>query len=86
MSVSEIHVVDEVAEDGKTVVPVATHVHDGKEYQEMVLGLVTGPYNQVYPSYTGDDLTSVVYKQDGVTLCTITIGYTSGKITSVERS
>lgn len=86
MSESRIHVVDEVADGGNVVVPVATQTHGGKDYQEMVFGIVNAPHNEILPSYSGDLLTSVVYKLDGVTVCTVTIGYSGDKITSVVRS
>jgi hypothetical protein len=67
-------------------IPVATTVKNGNVYQEIVAGLVNQPYNEIVLSYTGTDLTGVVYKLSGVTVVTLTLGYTSGNLTSVVRS
>lgn len=67
-------------------IPVATVVRSGSVYQEIVQGLVNQPYNEIALSYTGTDLTGVVYKLSGVTVCTLTLGYTGGNLTSVVRS
>lgn len=67
-------------------IPVATVVRSGNVYQEIVQGLVNQPYDQITLSYTGTDLTGVVYRLAGVTVATLTLGYTSGNLTSVLRS
>lgn len=67
-------------------IPVATTVKNGSVYQEIVAGLVNQPYNEIALSYTGTDLTGVVYKLNSVTVLTLTLGYTSGNLTSVVRS
>lgn len=67
-------------------IPVATVVRSGNVYQEIVSGLVNQPYDQITLSYTGTDLTGVVYRLAGVTVATLTLGYTSGNLTSVLRS
>jgi len=67
-------------------IPVATVVRSGNVYQEVVQGLVNQPYDQITLSYTGTDLTGVVYRLSGVTVATLTLGYTSGNLTSVVRS
>jgi hypothetical protein len=67
-------------------IPVATTVKNGSVYQEIVQGLVNQPYNEIVLSYTGTDITGVVYKLSGVTVATLTLGYTSGNLTSVVRS
>ncbi len=43
-------------------------------------------HNRRELNYTGNNLTSVVYKADGVTVATLTLGYTDNVLTSVERS
>lgn len=48
--------------------------------------LVPEEYNTLELSYTGDDLTQVVYKNDTTVIATLTLGYTGGKLTSVVRS
>lgn len=67
-------------------IPVATVTRNGNVYQEMVQGLVNQPYDEIALSYTGTDLTGVLYKLGGVTVATLTLGYASGKLTSVVRS
>jgi voltage-gated potassium channel Kch len=67
-------------------IPVATVVRNSNVYQEIVQGLVNQPYDQITLSYTGTDLTGVVYRLSGVTVATLTLGYTSGNLTSVVRS
>lgn len=48
--------------------------------------LVPDQYDEVSLSYTGDDLTSVVYSLDSSPVATLTLSYTSGKLTGVVRS
>jgi hypothetical protein len=67
-------------------IPVATTTRNGEVYQEVVQGLVNQPYDEIALSYTGTDLTGVVYRLGGVTVATLTLGYTSGNLTSVVRS
>jgi hypothetical protein len=67
-------------------IPVATVVRSGNVYQEVVQGLVNQPHDQITLSYTGTDLTGVVYRLGGVIVATLTLGYTSGNLTSVVRS
>lgn len=67
-------------------IPVATVVRSGNVYQEIVQGLVNQPHDEVVLSYTGADLTGVVYRLGGVTVATLTLSYTGGNLTSVVRS
>ena len=67
-------------------IPVATVVRSGNVYQEVVSGLVNQPHDEVILSYTGTDLTGVVYKLAGVTVATLTLAYTGGNLTSVTRA
>ena len=67
-------------------IPVATVVRSGNVYQEIVSGLVNQPYDEIALSYTGTDLTGVVYRLAGVTVATLTLGYTGTNLTSVVRS
>ena len=53
---------------------------------ENLAQLVPEQYDEIALSYTGDDLTGVVYKAATITVATLTLGYTSGKLTSVVRS
>jgi hypothetical protein len=67
-------------------IAVATVTRGGEVYQEIVTGLVNQPYDEIYLSYTGTDLTGVVYRLSGVIVATLTLGYTSGNLTSVVRT
>lgn len=46
----------------------------------------TTTYDEIVLGYTGDDLTTVVFKESGETLFTLTLTWTDGKLTKVERS
>jgi hypothetical protein len=67
-------------------IPVATVVRSGNVYQEVVQGLVNQPHDEIVLSYTGTNLTGVVYKLATVTVATLTLGYTGDNLTSVVRS
>jgi hypothetical protein len=67
-------------------IPVATIVRSGNVYQEVVQGLVNQPHDEIVLSYTGTNLTGVVYKLATVTVATLTLGYTGDNLTSVVRS
>lgn len=56
------------------------------EFQLIGNGLVPEAYDELVLSYTGADLTGVVYKLSGATIATLTLSYTSGNLTSVTRS
>lgn len=46
-------------------------------------------WDYVSLSYTGDNLTSVIYKKggaSGTTVCTLTLAYSGSNITSVTRT
>lgn len=52
-------------------------------------GMVTENYDYIEMSYTGDDLTSVVFKRggaSGVVVATLTLTYSGGKLVSVEKT
>lgn len=66
--------------------PVAVTFRNGRNFQEMVSGLVPEPYDEITLSYTGSDLTGVVYKSASVTVATLTLAYDTGKLVSVARS
>lgn len=60
---------------------------DQYAHRTIVLGnLVSEDYDSFDLSYTGDNLTSVVYKLDGDTVATLTLSYTGDKLTNVVRS
>lgn len=48
--------------------------------------LVPVDHDEVALGYTGQNLTSVVYKKLGATVATLTLGYTGSQLTSVVRS
>lgn len=49
-------------------------------------GFSIPPFDEIVLSYTGDDLTGVVYKLATVTVATLTLTYTSGKLTGIVKS
>ena len=67
-------------------ISVATVTQAGAVYQEMVQGIANQPHDEVALSYTGSNLTGVTYKLAGVTVATLTLGYTGTQLTSVVRS
>jgi hypothetical protein len=67
-------------------IPVATVVRSGNVYQEIVSGIVNQPHDEIALSYTGTNLTGVVYKLAGVTVSTLTLGYSGTNLISVVRS
>jgi len=48
--------------------------------------LVPTEYDYISLGYTGTDLTTVTYQNNGVTVATLTLAYSGIKITSVTRS
>lgn len=67
-------------------IPVATVTQGGEIYQEIVSGIANQPHDEIALSYTGTNLTGVVYKLGGATVATLTLGYTGSQLTSVVRS
>lgn len=51
-----------------------------------VAGLVPAEFDQINLGYTGDELTQVVYRQDGTIVATLTLTYTNGRLTGVQRT
>ena len=51
-----------------------------------ITGLSIPEHNEIALSYTGNDLTGVVYKLNTVTVAALTLAYTDGKLTSVVKS
>ena len=54
-----------------------------------LVGFEIPPYDYISCSYTGDNLTGVVYKtggSGGTTVATLTIAYSGTKITSVTKT
>lgn len=48
--------------------------------------LVPNQYDEVDLGYTADELTSVIYSNNGVTVATLALTYTAGNLTHIERS
>lgn len=48
--------------------------------------LMPKKYDDIALSYTGTDLTGVVYKSLGVTVATLTLTYSSGNLTHIVRT
>lgn len=65
---------------------VAKRTIGGKDFQLMGNGLVPEAYDELVLSYTGVNLTGVVYKLATVTVATLTLGYTGTDLTSVVRT
>ena len=43
-------------------------------------------YDQILLTYSGDDISTVVYKLAGVTVATLALSYVSGNLTNVLKS
>ncbi len=52
----------------------------------VVSSLIPNIYDTIQLSYTGDDVTEVIYKQGGITVATLNLTYLSGKLVQVDRS
>lgn len=48
-------------------------------------GLVTEKYDFIDVDYTGEDMTTVTYKNEGVTVATLNITYTDGRVDTVTK-
>ena len=48
--------------------------------------LIPVEYDELELAYTVNDLTSVIYKLGGATVATLTLSYTTGKLTGVVKS
>jgi hypothetical protein len=70
--------------------PQAADVANIKTNTASIAGMQIPPYNYVYCSYTGSNLTGVVYKtggSGGTTVATLTLSYDgSNNLTSVTKS
>lgn len=71
------------------IIEVLNKLSDIESELETSNSLVPSAYDYISLGYTGDDLTTVVYKNGGVggtTVATLTLGYTDGNLTSVTRT
>lgn len=48
--------------------------------------LVPEDYDEIQLGYTGEDLTLVTYKKGGVTVVTLTLTYSAGRLVGVARA
>lgn len=72
----------EISNDVGNPVPVSGVVNT-------LTGLEIPDHDYIALGYTGDDLTSVVYKtggSSGTTVATLTLAYTDGNLTSIAKS
>ncbi len=65
---------------------VAKRSIGGADFQLFGNGLVPEAYDEVTLSYTGADVTGVVYKLASATVATLTLGYSGSNLTSVTRT
>ena len=56
------------------------------EQQAGFNSLITKAFDQIQCSYTGSDMTTVVYRKGGVAVATLTCEYVSNTLTTVTRS
>lgn len=56
------------------------------ENGHLLFGLGIPAYDYIDLTYTGDDLTGVVYKSGGTAVATLTLAYSGGKLVSVTKS
>lgn len=72
-----------------SVRPIAVETFNSKDYQNFVTGIVPAPFDYISCTYTGADLTSVVYKtggSGGTTVATLTMTYSNGVLLTTTRS
>lgn len=53
---------------------------------DSVIGFKIPTYTSIEMGYTGADMTSVVYKRNGTTVCTLALVYSSGNLISVTQT
>ena len=71
------------------IIEVLNKLSDIESELETSNSLVPSVYDYISLGYTGDDLTTVVYKNGGaggIAVATLTLGYTDGNLTSVTRT
>lgn len=52
----------------------------------VISSLIPSSYDTIELSYTGDDVTQVIYKNGGLTVATLDLTYFSGKLIQIDRS
>lgn len=70
-----------------TIHDVAMELHSAREFEHIVQGIVHAPHDDILLTYTGDDLTGVVYSYNGSVVATLTLSYDgSGNLSRILRS
>lgn len=69
-----------------TSIPLVRDLANGTHLPVAVEGFAIPPYTQIELGYTGNDLTSVTYKDGATTVATLTLTYSNGQLTLVTRS
>lgn len=67
---------------------IATSVNDadGSQIQVMTNGFAVPKYDEIVMGYTGENLTSAVYKLASSTVATLTFSYTGENLTGIIKS
>ena len=71
--------------DGALIRRIHTNV-SGEPYVAIINGIVTVEHDEIVLSYTGENVTGVVYKLATATVATLTLTYTAGNLTRVVRT
>lgn len=72
--------------DTYAAIKVAKRTIGEADFQLMGNGLVPEAYDEIVMSYSGSNISSVVYKLDTVVVATLTLSYSGDNLTSVVRS
>lgn len=72
--------------DGNQVLKSIFDPDDNSIKMANASSLVPESYDEIVLSYTGSDLTGVVYKKATVTVATLTLTYSASKLTHIVRS
>lgn len=65
---------------------VQTNVWALRTFPSSVPGLNIPPYDEIVLGYVGTDVTTVTYKKSNVTVATLTLTYTGGQLTRIQKS
>lgn len=72
--------------DGQLVLKESYDVSSNAIRMLQANNLVPESFDEIDLSYTGDNLTSVVYKKDNITIKTLTLTYSGSNLTNVTAS
>lgn len=72
--------------DFAQVIKQAFDVESGGLKVNVVTSLIPTVYDTIQLSYTGDNVTEVVYKNGGLTVATLNLTYSGDKVIQVDRS